>query len=76
MRDAEIQVGAVYCNNGAGRTTRKVIAIGPEHAPKHWAGKLEKRPKDGTPGVLYEQDGSRARLYLPMFAAWAGRKLR
>jgi alpha-D-ribose 1-methylphosphonate 5-triphosphate synthase subunit PhnH len=75
MKPEEIEVGRVYINRGAGRTTRKVIAIGPEHAPREWHGSRDTSPA-GAPGVLFEQEGVQRTLYLSSFASWAGRKIR
>ena len=71
MKTSEIQVGKTYVNRGAGRTARKVIAIGNEHRPLNWFGEPNREPNE--PGVLYEQKGIQSRLYLSMFAQWAGR---
>lgn len=76
MKPEEIEVGRVYVNRGAGRTTRKVIAIGLDHAPKQWGGSRDTSPAGAQPGVLFEQEGERRNLYLSSFASWAGRKIR
>jgi hypothetical protein len=72
MRPQDIEVGATYRNRGAGRTRRTVVAIGPEHAPAVWH---SGGPPPDEPGVLYEQDGRRHRLYLSSFAAWCGARV-
>lgn len=65
----EIVVGKTYRNRGAGRTRRKVLAIGDEHRPKYW-NSSNVPPRE--PGVLYEQKGVKGRLYLTSFTAWVG----
>ena len=65
----EIEAGKTYRNRGAGRTRRKVLAIGDEHRPKHWHSPLA-RPNE--PGVLFEQNGVKGNLYLTSFRAWVG----
>jgi len=77
MKPSDIQVGKIYINRGAGRTHRKVLAIGGEHRPKEW---LEERSTSNQPGVLYEQQDSwgrnyRSKIYLRSFASWAGGEL-
>ena len=67
MRPCDIKVGETYRNRGAGRTTRKVLAIGPEHKPYRYS---NDGPPD-EPGVLYEQKGKQGNLYLRSFASWA-----
>jgi hypothetical protein len=70
MKPSEIQVGVTYVNRGAGRTTRKVLAIGNEHRPEKWLSwRDDTRPDE--PGVLYEQKGKQHTLYLSSFAKWA-----
>jgi hypothetical protein len=69
MKASEIQVGKTYRNRGAGRTQRKVLAIGDDHRPRSWHGAS---PRPDEPGVLYEQDGKQQKLMLSSFAAWAG----
>ncbi len=69
MRTDQIVVGKTYYNRGKGKTLRKVLAIGPEYAPKAWYG--GERPADGL-GVRYEQDRGTGCLYLESFAQWAG----
>ncbi len=63
-----IQVGKIYRNRGAGRTTRTVVEIG-THIQCAWFSP-GKRPND--PGVKYRQNGKIATLYLSSFAQWAG----
>jgi hypothetical protein len=70
MKKADIKVGKIYVNRGAGRTQRKVLAIDVEYQPV-WLGDDENRPPDNEPGVLFEQDGSQECLYLSAFARWA-----
>lgn len=66
----EIEVGKTYRNRGAGRTRRKVLAIGDEHRPKHWNSPLA---PPNEPGVLYvTPKGVKDRLYLTSFKAWVG----
>ena len=65
----EIEVGKTYRNRGAGRTRRKVLAIGDEHRPKRWQSPLD---PPNEPGVLFEQKGVKSRLYLTSFKAWVG----
>jgi len=66
----DIQVGVTYVNRGAGRTQRKVLAIGDEHRPDQWYGTWGSiAPKEQ--GVLFEQKGEQRKLYLSSFAAWA-----
>jgi len=77
MKPSDIQIGKTYINRGAGRTHRKVLAIGDEHRPKEWSGDLS-APKQ--PGVLYEQQDSwdrnyRSKIYLRSFVLWAGGEL-
>lgn len=74
MKPSEIQVGKTYVNNGAGRTRRTVIEIGPEHIPERWLGSSDTKPASGALGVMYEQSGKQRRLYLESFAAWAGKE--
>lgn len=69
MKPSHIKAGHTYHNRGKGKTKRTVIAIGREHAPKKWLGG---GPRPDEPGVLYEQEGIRAYLYLSSFAAWCG----
>lgn len=38
MKAEDIKVGRTYTNKGAGRSQRKVIAIGKEHHPDTWSG--------------------------------------
>lgn len=68
MKQKQIAVGKTYANKGKGTTKRTVLAIGDEHRPRHYSGATA--PEE--PGVLYEQDGKRDRLYISSFAAWAG----
>lgn len=70
MNPAEIQVGRTYVNRGAGKTKRKVLAIGNAHQPVNWYG--GNRPSE--PGVLFEQEGKEKKLYLSSFAQWAGKE--
>jgi len=74
MKATEIRVGGTYCNRGAGRTQRTVLAIGNEYRPKIWWSNDETRPDE--PGVLYEQKGIQNRLYISSFAQWCGREVR
>lgn len=69
MKPNEIKVGVTYVNCGAGRTQRKVLAIGDEHRPDQWLSGWSIAPKE--PGVLYEQRGNQYNLYLSSFAKWA-----
>lgn len=71
MKPSAIKVGVTYVNKGAGRTQRKVLAIGKEHCPKMFFGDSDKVPNE--PGVLYEQAGFQNRLYLSSFAQWCGK---
>jgi len=73
MKVSEIQVGKTYRNKNAGRTQRKVIAIGDDLRPRIWLGTSQ--PPD-EPGVLYEQGIKLECLYLSSFAAWAGAEVR
>ena len=72
MEQSEIKVGRTYINKGAGRTKRKVVAIGYEHKPVFYSSYL---PTPNNPGVLYEQDGKLDNLYLRSFAAWCGKMI-
>jgi hypothetical protein len=69
MKPGDVEVGVTYMNRGAGRTRRKVLAIGNEHRPQEW---LSDRPPPDEPGVLFEQKGKQRCLYLSSFADWAG----
>lgn len=74
MRPNEIKVGATYVNRGAGRTRRKVLAIGDEHRPSIWLSGRETQPDE--PGVLFETNkGKQFTLYLSSFASWAGKEV-
>jgi len=68
MKSSEIRVGVTYVNRGAGRTQRKVLAIGNEHRPRQWLS--NSRPPD-EPGVFFEQKGKQDNLYLSSFVSWA-----
>lgn len=72
MKQDEIKVGATYQNRGAGKTTRKVLAIGIEHRPAKYYSVNE--PPDES-GVLYEQKGVKGNLYIGAFAAWCGKEV-
>ena len=53
MKPRAIEVGVTYVNRGAGRTQRKVLAIGDEHRPDQYYGSWDTiAPKE--PGVLFE----------------------
>ena len=65
----EIVIGKTYRNRGAGRTRRKVLAIGNEHRPKKFHSP-NVPPRE--PGVLFEQNGTLGKLYLTSFTAWVG----
>ena len=70
MKTTQIEVGKTYANKGAGKTFRKVLAIGDEHRPKFWFS--GKQPPD-EPGILYEQTGRNAgigNLYITSFSSW------
>lgn len=69
VKPEDVKVGVTYPNRGAGKTLRTVVAIGPEHRPKRF---LSDRPAPNEDGVLYEQNGKRANLYISSFAAWCG----
>jgi hypothetical protein len=71
MRVADIQVGRTYVNRGAGRTQRKVLAIGDEHRPKTF---FSNRKPPNERGVLFEQAGRQSTLYISSFATWAARE--
>lgn len=71
MKPADIKVGTTYINKGAGRTKRKVLAIGKDVVPRNW---YSSGPRPEGPGVLYLQDGNEQRLYLNSFAAWCGKE--
>ena len=78
MKPSQVEVGKTYQNRGAGRTRRTVIAIGNEYRPDRYLSHdgfvpLHLRQRD-DPGVLYEQNGQQARLYLNSFAAWCGKE--
>jgi len=70
MKVRDVEVGVTYVNRGAGRTQRKVLAIGDEHRPRQWLGTWGSTPPS-EPGVLFEQKGKQYTLYLSSFAAWA-----
>lgn len=72
MKPSEIEVGKTYVNRGAGKTKRKVLAIGLEHRPKIFWNATGVPPDQDQPGVLYEQSGRQRSLYLSSFAAWCG----
>lgn len=72
MKTDEIVVGRTYTNKGAGRTQRKVLAIGAEHRPKVFWNATGTPPNPDEPGVLFEQKGTNRTLYLSSFAAWCG----
>ena len=72
MKIKDLQIGATYVNKGAGRTRRKILAIGVEHRPTRW---LSSSDPPLEPGVLYEQDGKEHRLYISSFAQWCGAKV-
>lgn len=69
MKPSDVKVGETYVNRGAGRTQRKVLAIGIEHRPREWLGNLSREPDES--GVLFEQKGKQSTLYLSSFASWA-----
>lgn len=77
MKESQIQVGKTYVNKGAGRTVRRVKAIGPEFLPKFRLSTNQRFP-DGAVGVLYSQIGpgrqiqNDTTIWLKSFAAWAG----
>lgn len=71
MSPKKIRVGQTYVNRGAGRTKRTVLGIGDEFRPIEW---LTDRPRPEEPGVFYQQGDYTGRLYLSMFASWAGRE--
>ena len=71
MSPKKIEVGKTYINRGAGKTRRTVLGIGVEYRPLLW---LSDRPCPSEPGVLYQQGDHTGRIYLSMFAAWAGRE--
>ena len=75
MSPLEIEVGKTYTNRGAGKTKRKVLAIGTEHRPKQFWNATGTPPKPNDPGVLYEQGGKQRNLYLQSFAAWCGKEV-
>ena len=68
MKPNEIQVGVTYVNRGAGRTQRKVVAIGDEHRPRTF---FSNGPAPNEPGVLFEQKDKQCTLYISSFAQWA-----
>lgn len=70
MKPQDIKVGSTYKNKGAGKTLRKVIAIGDEHKPDVYWNYDRSHPHDV--GVLYEQKGKQYRLYLKSFSKWCG----
>jgi hypothetical protein len=72
MKQADIQIGKTYCNNGAGWTQRKVLDMG-KHIDAKWYGRGEK-PKDREIGVEYlqYQGNYRDTISLKTFALWAG----
>lgn len=72
MKPSDIMVGTTYANNGAGKTQRKVIAIGDEHRPRMF---FSQNSPPEEPGVLFEQKGKQDRLYLSSFAAWCGKAI-
>lgn len=70
MKPSDVKVGVTYVNRGAGRTTRKVLAIGDRHRPEKWLSWMGATRPD-EPVVLFEQKGKQAVLYLSSFAKWA-----
>lgn len=70
MKVTEIQIGKVYRGRGAGRTHRRVVAIGYEYRPCQWFGDPDKKPMEH--GVLFEQNGQHRRLFISSFAHWVG----
>lgn len=70
LKPADIKVGTTYVNRGAGKTRRKVIAIGVEHRPSRFLSMNQAPDEDG---VLYEQNGKQDRLYISSFASWCGK---
>ena len=75
MSPMEIKVGKTYANRGKGKTQRKVLAIGPAFRPKQFWNATGTPPNPDDPGVLYEQKGRQASLYLASFAAWCGKEV-
>jgi len=80
MKKSEIQVGKRYVNKHGARTTRTVIAIGPEvkgQNEPYWWGQKD-RPQD--PVVTFsttnrQWKGREHHQYLCTFLAWAGREV-
>jgi len=86
MKPSEIHVGYTYVNRNAGRTRRKVLAIGDEYRPEKWygSGSYKRWYSSGSckpcnePGVLFALVDERGvsygeeALYLSSFAKWAG----
>lgn len=70
MKPSDVKVGETYVNRGAGHTRRKVLAISDKHRPEKWLSWMDDTRPD-EPGVLFEQNGKRAALYLSSFAKWA-----
>lgn len=71
MKPSEIEVGETYVNRGAGKTKRRVIAIGSDIVPEFWFGS---NPRPDEPGVVFVQKGEMRNMYLSSFASWAGGK--
>jgi len=70
IKASDIKVGRTYRNRGKGTTQRKVLGIGKDFAPPHWYGRWG--PPD-EPGVEFEHsNGKIDRLFLGVFARWAG----
>lgn len=72
VKPSEIEVGETYVNRGAGKTMRRVIAIGADCVPDEWHGF---HPPPVEPGVLFVQKGKTQKIYLSSFASWAGAKV-
>ena len=72
MKPSEIEVGETYVNRGAGKTKRRVIAIGADIVPEFW---FSCNPRPDEPGVVFVQKGEMRNMYLSSFASWAGGKV-
>lgn len=74
LKAKDVQVGVTYKNSGAGRTQRKVLAIGPYHPADMPAMWHSMNPRPDKPVVKYAdvgEDSLPVYMYVHTFAAWA-----
>ena len=76
MKRKDIAVGKTYRNKGAGRTTRKVLSIGPVKTMPRWREFAINAPGDDEPYVEFIASNLSAEyvLSLKSFASWAGKE--